>query len=67
MHHLEAALGDPEGRKEFIEYVQKLTPEQQREILAEAERCDPAGSLEWSSILDLVEADDADLSGDQVN
>ena len=68
MRHLEAALGDPEQRRAFLEYVHKLTPEQQRGILAEAERCDPAGSLEWVSILDLIEADDrADLSGDEVN
>lgn len=68
MEFLEAALGDPETREAFIQYVHDLTPQEQAEILAEAEQRDPQGSLEWSQILDLAEDDDIqDLSSDQVN
>lgn len=68
MEFLEAALGDAETREAFIKYVHELTPEEQAEILAEAEQRDPKGSLEWSQILDLAEDEDIqDLSGDQVN
>ena len=43
---LEAALEDEEGREAFVEYLQKLTPEERTELLAEAERRDPEGAAE---------------------
>jgi hypothetical protein len=64
---LEAAISDPEGREVFIEYVHELTPDRQREILAEAERRDPEGSLEWSKIFDLAEAVEPDLKSNQIH
>lgn len=70
MEFLEAALGDPETREAFIQYVHELTPQEQAEILAEAEQRDPKGSLEWSQILDLAEDEDGDvqdLSGGELN
>lgn len=70
MEFLEAALSDPETREEFIQYVHELTPEEQAEILAEADRRDPQASRQWSQILDQAEDDEdiQDLSGgDKIN
>ena len=38
IERLEAALADEEAREEFLEYLQGLTGEGRREILAEADR-----------------------------
>lgn len=68
MEFLEAALGDPETREAFIQYVHDLTPEEQAEILAEADKRDPQASRQWSQILDLAEDEDVqDLSNDKIN
>lgn len=69
MERLEAALGDPEAREAFIEYVHRLTPEQQRELLAEAERRDPESTLEWNLVFDAAEQEESapDMESDQVN
>lgn len=68
MELLMAAIGDEEGRRAFVEYVHKLTPEDKAEMLAEAEQLDPEGSLEWNLILDSAEAEDkSDLDSDRIN
>ena len=68
MEFLEAALGDPETREAFIQYVHDLTPEEQAEILAEADKRDPQTAREWSQILDLAEDEEIqDLSNDKIN
>lgn len=41
VERLEAALSDDGGREAFAKYLQKLTPEERAELLAEAERRDP--------------------------
>lgn len=38
IERLEAALADDDAREEFLEYLQGLTAEGRREILAEADR-----------------------------
>jgi len=38
---LESALGDDEGREDFLDYLQGLTKEQRAELLAEADRREP--------------------------
>ena len=38
IERLEAALADPEGREDFLEYLEGLTREGRAEILAEADR-----------------------------
>jgi hypothetical protein len=38
IERLEAALADEEAREEFLEYLQGLTGEGRKEILAEADR-----------------------------
>ena len=47
VERLEGALGDEEGREDFLEYLLGMTPEQRAELLAEAERRDPDGAAEW--------------------
>ncbi len=44
VERLEAAFEGGEGPDTFAEYLQKLTPEEQAEMLAEAERRDPEGA-----------------------
>lgn len=43
---LEAALACGEGRAAFAAYLQQLTPEEQAEMVAEAERRDTEGAAE---------------------
>ncbi|MCA1591343.1 MAG: hypothetical protein LC754_01535 [Acidobacteria bacterium] len=49
IEHLEAALESPEGREDFIAYLQNLTREERAELLAEAARRDPKGASEQAS------------------
>lgn len=46
VERLEAALGDEEGREDFLEYLQGMTREERAELLAEAERRNPEGAAE---------------------
>lgn len=57
VERLEAAIEGEEGRKAFAEYLQQLTPKEQAELLAEAERRDPEGAAELArGALDLPKA-----------
>jgi hypothetical protein len=46
IERLESALADEEGREDFLEYLQGLTPEGRAEILAEADRREAKAEVE---------------------
>ncbi len=45
LERLEAALADDEAREDFLEYLQGLSAEGRREILAEADRLEAAAEV----------------------
>jgi hypothetical protein len=58
VERLEAALGGEEGSEAFIEYLQEMSREELKELLAEAERRDPEGAAEsGTGMSDLPETD----------
>jgi hypothetical protein len=57
IERLEAALEGEEGREAFVEYLQGMTRGERSELLAEAERREPAGASELDTgALDSPEA-----------